>query len=148
MNFVILSTRRFFLLVLVLGGLTGLIAGCDSGPTLGPVTGRVTVNGKPLTAGWVNFKPDKAKGNKFGGEAIGEINAQGEYTLETLGKKGAPLGKYKVTVSATTATTPDNTTAKPKSLINTTYMHPDTTPLEVEVVTQPAAGAYDLKLTP
>jgi len=133
-----------------LASAAGLIAGCGGGggPALAPVSGRVTVNNKPVTSGWVTFKPDKAKGNTFGGEPMGEINAQGEYTLSTNGKPGAPLGPYKVTVSSSGPTPPDNTKVKVQNQLNTTYLHPDTTPLEAVVTKEPAAGAYDLKLTP
>jgi len=46
------------------------------------------------------------------------------------------------------STTPDNTKASSQSLINMTYFHPDTTPLEKVVAEKAEAGAYDLKLTP
>jgi len=140
--------RNRFLLSVALCGLVWLSSGCGKSAKLTPVSGRVTMNGKPLTSGFVNFRPNKTKGNTFGGEPIGEINAQGEYTLQTMGKPGAPLGAYKVTVSVTGATTEDNTKATPKSLINPTYTNPDTTPLEVEVVAEPKSGAYDLLIGP
>jgi hypothetical protein len=101
-----------------------------------------------LPSGWVTFKPDKAKGNTFNREPTGEINSQGEYTLQTNGKPGAPPGAYKVTVSATEATTQDNTKPPTKQLVNPTYTNADTTPLEVVVVEKAEAGKYDLKLTP
>jgi len=138
--------KRF--LVLVLGGLIGLVGGCGSGGSkLVPVSGKVTVNGQPLTSGWVNFRPDKAKGNTFGGEPIGEVT-NGEYTIQTKGKPGAPLGAYKVLVSAGVAVTPDNTNPKASSGVNPTYSNPDTSPLEVTVVEKASPGTYDLKLGP
>ncbi len=141
--------RSTFLLLAVVGGLVWVTSGCvGSGPKLAPVSGRVTVGNKPLTSGWVTFKPDKAKGNTFGGEAVGQVNEKGEYTLQTNGQPGAPLGAYKVIVTATAATTEDNTKPPTKSLVNTTYAFAETTPLEKEVVDQPAPGAYDLKLSP
>src|SRR5262249_8279350 len=141
-------SRNRFLLGVTLCGLVWLSSGCGGGAKLTPVSGRVTMNGKPLTSGYVNFRPNKTKGNTFGGEPIGEINAQGEYTLQTKGKPGAPLGAYKVTVSVTGPMTEDNTKATTKSLINPTYGNPDTTPLEVEVVAEPKSGAYDLQIGP
>jgi hypothetical protein len=142
-----ISSRNRFLLGVALCGLIGLSSGCG-GTKLTPVSGRVTVDGKALTTGTVRFIPDKAKGNTFGGEPIGEINAQGEYTLQTRGKPGAPLGSYKVAVSANESIGTDNTSAKPGSLVNPTYSLAETTPLEIQVVAQPGAGAYDLKLGP
>jgi hypothetical protein len=131
-----------------LGGLV-LLSGCGDGSSkLVPVSGKVTINGKPLTSGWVSLRPDKSKGNTFGGEPMGEVNAQGEYTIQTNGQPGAPLGAYKVVVSSTGATTEDNTKVKAQSLVNPTYLHPDITPLKIEVVETATAGAYDLKLSP
>jgi hypothetical protein len=134
---------------LMLSICVGLSIGCGSESVkLVPASGRVTVNGKPLTAGTVTFRPDKSKGNTFGGEPMGELNSEGVYTIETNGKPGAPLGSYKVTIMSSGPTTEDNTKVKAQSLVNMTYFHADTTPLTIEVVQQPAAGAYDLKLTP
>jgi hypothetical protein len=135
---------------LFVGCLLLAAGGCGSGGSkLAPVSGRVTLaDGKPLTSGFVNFRPDKTKGNTFGGEAVGEINSQGEYTLNVRGKPGAPLGAYKVTVSSTGPTTTDNTNPSAQSVINPTYSNPGTTPLEKTVVDKPAAGAYDLQIGP
>jgi hypothetical protein len=142
----LLVTRLFG--VIVLAALLSLSSGCSGKAKYAPVSGKVTINGRPLTSGYVNFRPDKSKGNEFGGEAVGEINSQGEYTLKTRGQPGAPLGAYKVTVSAGSAITEDNTRPNTGPLINPTYMSADITPLEKTVVAQPAPGAYDLQLSP
>jgi hypothetical protein len=139
---------RVLFFVLASSGLVSLV-GCGDGPKLAPVSGKVTLsNGKPVTSGWVTLKPDKSKGNTFGGEPMGQINEQGEYTIETNGKPGAPLGAYKVVVSSTGAVTEDNTKVKAKNLINPTYLNADITPLKFEVKADAAAGSYDLKLDP
>jgi hypothetical protein len=135
------------LLCIALGSLLWLSSGCG-GSKAAPVTGHVTLNGKALTAGTVTFVPDKSKGNTSGEEPMGEINAQGEYTVQTRGKPGAPLGWYKVTVLSTGPTTLDNTSPSTTSAINTTYTDPKITPLEKEVVEKPAPGAYDLQIGP
>jgi hypothetical protein len=140
---------RRFVGAILLGGLFAVALGCGGGDTkMVPVSGKVTVNGKALTSGSVTYKPDKKKGNTFGEEPMGEINAQGEYTLSVRGKPGAPPGAYKVIVSSTGATTEDNTKVSAKNTVNPTYLSADITPLEVEVVKDPAPGRYDLKLTP
>jgi hypothetical protein len=143
----LLSARRVGA-ALLLAGLLGSACGCREETKLFPVSGKVTVNGKPLTSGFVRFAPDKAKGNPFGGEPIGEINDQGEYTLNYMGKPGAPMGAYKITVTSMGATGEDNTKVKPKNTVRMTYANASTTPLTVEVTATPAAGAYDLKLAP
>ena len=69
--------------------------GCGpGGPTLGKVTGQVTLDGKPLPNAVVTFMPDGG-----GGTASGNTDANGNYELShTLGK-GAPIGKNKVAVT-------------------------------------------------
>jgi hypothetical protein len=130
-------------------------AGCGDTSGVGrtvPVRGTITLDGAPVTAPStvVLFKPDTAKGNQSPFEPVGTVDGQGRYTLSTRGKKGAPPGWYKVIVSATdgrlSPATKDRHPA-PKSLLPAPYGHEKTTPLAVEVVEDPAAAAYDLKLT-
>jgi hypothetical protein len=134
------------------------IAGCGDasgvGPTF-PVSGKVTLNGAPLTAAStiVLFKPDTAKGNTSPVEPTGTVDADGNYTLTTKGKKGAPPGWYKVIVTAREEAPPVHPkTPKPhrpvsKSLLPAKYGQGQTSGLSIEVVEDPAPGAYDLKLT-
>src|SRR5262245_27234201 len=85
-----------------------LAAGCaDSGVgKTYPVRGKVTIDGVPLTAPntVILFKPDTAKGNNSPFEPTGTVDGEGNYTLRTKGKKGAPPGWYRVAVTATEAT--------------------------------------------
>jgi hypothetical protein len=72
-----------------------------------------------------------------------------------VGKGAAPLGWYKVTISAyeldsdiaKRAKTPGEEGRLARRLVNRQYEDPKTTPLSVEVVESPAAGAYDFKLS-
>jgi hypothetical protein len=148
MSSVLFRAGKRFLVCGALGGLLLLSSGCGGGAAPAPVAGHVTLNSKPMSSGTVTFVPNKAKGNTSGEEPMGEINAKGEYTLQTRGKPGAALGWYKVTVTSTGPITPDNTSVTTTSLINTTYTNPTTTPLEKEVVEKPAPGAYDLQVGP
>ena len=142
------SPGSCILLVVVLGGLLGL-GGCGGGPPLTEVKGHVKLTGQTMTSGVVNFHPDKNQGNTYGGECVGDINAQGEYTLHTTdGKQGAPPGWYKVTVSQDAPVTPDNTHPNTKPSINTTYSNVGTTPLKKQVVDKAPPGAYDLEVGP
>ncbi len=85
------SPKNRILLVVLLGGLLALSGGCSNEPSLAEVKGHVKLIGQTMTSGVVNFHPDKDQGNTFGGECVGDINAQGEYTLHTTrGKPGAP----------------------------------------------------------
>lgn len=75
------------------------LAGCGDGdnkPKLYSVKGKVTVAGKPLTDCTIMFgsADEKARGYN------GKLDANGEYELSDPqdGKKGAAVGKYKVTL--------------------------------------------------
>src|SRR4051812_41535360 len=123
------------------------IFGCSSGGTkLTPVAGKVTVDGAPLATGSVTFHPDAAKGNNTPHIPVGSLDAQGNYKLVSATKDGAPLGWYKVTVSAQEPIDPKNPYAPPKHLINPKFSDASTSGLEIEVVVSPPAGAYDIKL--
>lgn len=132
-----------------------LISGCgDSGvgPTF-PVAGKVTLQNEPLTAKntIIMFKPDASRGNSSPFTPTGTVDAEGNYTLKTKGKNGAPPGWYKVVVTARDET-PTEHPKSPKhrpvarSLLPARYGQDKTTDLSIEVVENPAPGAYDLKL--
>jgi hypothetical protein len=136
-----------------------LLLGCGDtsgvGPTY-PVSGKITFNGEPLNAEntSVLFKPDSARGNTSPFEPAGTVDKDGSYALVTKGKEGAPPGWYKVVVTAFDGSPkhPGGPThakrAVARSLLPARYGQAQTTTLSVEVVANPARGAYDLKLTP
>lgn len=73
---------------------TVVLAGCDRGPKLAPVTGKVLYNGKPLEFGSVMFQPPS------GQPAVGEIQADGTFTLSTFQlNDGAVVGSHKVRIA-------------------------------------------------
>jgi len=121
--------------------------GASGGAKLAPVAGKVTVDGAPLTSGGVTFHPDSAKGNHTPHIPLGTLDAQGNYKLMSATSEGAPLGWYKVTVSAQAPIDPQNPYAPPKHLINPKYGDASTSGLHIEVVERPAAGAYDFSLS-
>ncbi len=147
-------------LALLLSGLlpAALASGCGDasgvGPTF-PVAGRVTVNNTPWTAKntVILCKADPARGNAGRFEPTGSVDADGNYTLTTNGKAGAPPGWYKVLVTAREEVAPVHPRGpqhhRPvsKSLLPAKYGQAQTTDLSIEVVERPAAGAYDLKLS-
>lgn len=137
----------WYLAALLTGGAVFAAAGCGSasGEKLAPVAGKVTVNGKPVTTGSVSLRPDAAQGNESQHQPNGAIDAEGNYELLVPpAKKGTPLGRYKVVVTAYDNPMPN----KPlKSFINMKYSDEKTTPLKFEVIENPEPGRYDLKLT-
>lgn len=132
-----------------------LAAGCGGGNTH-PVSGTVTIDSAPLAVrnGVVTFVPDKARGNATADEPTGSVDDHGRYTLYTKGRRGAAPGWYKVVVTGlddappAAAKGPLTRRPVPKSAVPARYGRAETTPLEVEVVASPAAGAYDLNLKP
>jgi hypothetical protein len=90
-------------------GLAGvLLSGCDSGPRLAPVQGRVTYDGKPVTAGKIMFYPE------HGRPSLGSIAENGTYTLtNNVSGDGALIGEHKVTIESTKVH--PGTTTDPKS---------------------------------
>lgn len=124
-----------------------LLTGCGpTPPRLEPVTGSVRVAGKPLAGGSVSLRP---VGNALGHQPTGPIGADGRFEVFTLGRPGAPAGKYKVLVFA------DANAAKGKAahplpplwLTHAKYMAEATTDLAFDVAPDPAPGRYDLSLS-
>lgn len=78
---------------LLLGTLAG---GCaDGGPELAPVSGRVTLDGRPLENARVTFQPDGAKRPSYG-----DTDADGRYLLvHKRGEGGALVGKHTVVIT-------------------------------------------------
>jgi hypothetical protein len=124
----------------------GLLAatGCG-GLKFVPVSGKVTLGGKPLGGGAVSFVPDASKGNTNRLSCMGRVGPNGGYELTTTGVtkaetgQGVPLGWYKVTLVTTLPGVPE-ITVDPK------YLDPDKTPLAIEVVANPEPDRYDFKL--
>jgi hypothetical protein len=82
-----------------------LTAGCEveeppppapAGPKLLPVTGRITVDGKPLPGAVVVFTPSFSDA---GTHSIGETTADGSFALSYLYRPGTAAGDYRVMVS-------------------------------------------------
>ena len=139
--------------------LLSTICGCGGGvedkigATL-PVSGKVTIDGQPVSAGTVNFIPDAAKGNKADVNGFSMINDGGTYTLvagtPTMTKPGMPPGWYKVTIktnvpvgmqqSKTGAVMPESAGAA----IAPKFTDVKQTPLAIEVK---EGGSYDLQAT-
>jgi len=143
-----IGSRSRLLCLLCLAGLIA-VAGCgDRLGKLAPVQGKVTVGNTPLTAGEVRFFPETPKPG-VALESNAAIASDGSYTIKTNGKPGAPLGKYKVTVSMPPAdpNVPPPAKAPPRPF-NVSFEGPDSTTLQLEVVASPSPGQYDLKLTP
>lgn len=66
-----------------------------------PVSGRVTLDGRPLGSAHVSFQPVAAGNPNTGPGSFGRTDAEGRFRLETIGahKDGAVVGKHIVRIS-------------------------------------------------
>ena len=126
--------------------------GCSSqSAKMYPVSGEVTIHGEPMEAGNVTLHSDGSRGNLSQEIAGGRVK-NGKYEIFTGQRRGAPPGFYKVLVISTNFSG-DNpppmggTAPMPRSLIDPKYGQLGGTPLALEVVAEPDAGAYDLEVT-
>ena len=78
---------------LLTAGLLALLAGCGGGPEIVPVSGKVTIDGQPLTKGVIQVI---AEGYR---PAMGDIQADGSFTLTTdKPNDGCVRGNHKVAI--------------------------------------------------
>lgn len=88
--------RRLRAATLLLSLLLGCVAGCgDGGPKLYPVSGRVTIDGEPLTYGYIRFVPTEGR------PSDAQLASDGTFTLRYQGgREGALAGSHRVEVAA------------------------------------------------
>ena len=108
------------------------VMGCagEPPPKLVPVTGKVMMDGKPLTAGSISFHPDTSNSfQKDNPSSVLQVDGSFKMATYPFGEGVSP-GKYKVTVSAELA----NRVKKPQ------FGRVDKTPWSIEV---PESGVTD-----
>jgi hypothetical protein len=106
------------------------------------VSGKATVDGKPLNSKLITilFAPDK--GNPLQKIPSAAVDENGNYTMRTGATGGVPLGWYKVHVHW------DSKNAKGQPCpVHPRFLESGLTALSIEVVPNPQPGAYDLKFT-
>jgi hypothetical protein len=130
-----------WVIALVLAG-----TGCNriEGGKLVEVTGRVTVDGKPVEGVIIQFEPDQSQmppGKKVLPTAYGNTDADGRYRAFRTGKKayGGVVGLNHVRV-----TVPEGSSAKvhPRYMGDSTFWHeigPGPTVIDLELVADPTA---------
>ena len=133
--------------------MAGLVAalglcGCGSSERFLPVSGKVTVNQKPLPAGMIVFHADVERGNRTKQEPRAQITEQGTYQLRCGDHAGAPPGWYKVAIFPMRQPQPGDGIKPPDWLASQSYTDVKTSGLSVEVVESPKAGSYDFDLKP
>jgi len=139
-----LKKSRLILVFLVVFAAISL-TGCNRGLRRIPVSGNVTLDGKPLQGGVLLFHPDASKGNTAHASCTGPVK-DGTYNLVTRAVTksdtgtGAPLGWYKVTLI-------NDLPGMPIINVHNKYLQPGTTPVAIEIVDEPQPGDYDVELT-
>ena len=71
------------------------LAGCGGDPPVYPVTGKVTLGGKPYERLLVYFRPVEGPVTLFN-MGVGETDKNGNLTLRSSGGSGIAAGEYKV----------------------------------------------------
>jgi hypothetical protein len=74
--------------------------GCGSSGNLAPVSGVVTLDGKPLANALVSFQPIAGQGGTAGVGSYGTTDAAGKYSLRTTDTDapGAVVGNHSVVI--------------------------------------------------
>ena len=142
--------------------LVGSFLGCGDGYSLVPVSGTVTVNGKPEGGIKLYFAPVATEGSVTAGpHSTGITDDNGDFVLENRnGKPGAVTGNHRVIVSyadaasGKTLTTPSVEKAKKRRLdmMRAKNVQPKTTqrerrPSRITIdVTVPSGGTETLKI--
>lgn len=98
--------------------LVGLLAGCGGGdrPDLAPVSGKVTLDGKPLDGARVIFEPEEGR------PSYGMTNESGEFTIEyATDVPGAVVGSHTVRIRTGIADADDPEAPRPLETIPARY---------------------------
>lgn len=113
---------RLCLLVMLIS-----LGGCSSSEyEFAPVSGKVTLGGKPLGGASVAFQP-RAQGDSviIGPTSVGKTDEQGRFTLSvsTNKREGAVVGEHIVWISTSKTVDPANDAVRPsKELVPAKYM--------------------------
>lgn len=142
---------------------TLLIAGCSGEPERGPVTGVVTLDGKPLPGVMVVFVPDPDHGTP-GQRSVARTDKDGRYVVHTdKDQEGASVGIHRVSLydplafpaqeggfpglpSSKAGNTPKEPKPTPPSRVPARYTDVSKTPLQPVTIGR-EAQTYDIALT-
>lgn len=137
-------TQPWVLIVTMSLVVSAVFGGCNRGPEMAPVSGKVTYKGQPLKHGNILFQPS------IGPPAKGEIGPDGTFSLSTFKTNdGAVIGKHRVQVICVDPqakpANPDEETPSAKSLIPEKYSNYATSEITVDVVKGGGPYSIDLK---
>lgn len=117
------------------------VAGCEgpTGPPFAKVTGKVTLDGKPLSDGNVFFFPEREGQSSYGG-----IQSDGSYELYCVEQPGAVVGRHRVSVEGPQPISDPNA-VQPKNPVPERYSLPETSGIVKEVTN--SDNVINLELT-
>ena len=130
----------------LLAALVG-VSGC--GVKRIPTSGTITLDGKPMTLGVLQFIPDASKGNKLRLASGGAIS-NGRWNLATSGMEradtggGAPVGWFKVIYINPNE---GSKGVAPGPTVADKFKQEQTTPISIELTDPPPAEGYKIELT-
>lgn len=126
-------------LVLAMLGSILLTPGCggSGGPKTYPVTGIVTLAGRPVDGATVQFFP-AGEGTPTGGQAMtgsdGTFEVESTFDVGKTMQKGLPAGEYHISVTKMEMPSGDPSLSRPpKNTLPTAYGSPETSKLTVTV---------------
>jgi hypothetical protein len=124
----LMKRRAFASSVICIAIVASTLTGCGNGEGLVPVSGKVLLDGQPLTQGNVITLPPAGRG------ASGIIQPDGTFQLKTGKDDGAKPGTHKVAVVAYASGPgqgPESGTGQ--LLVPKKYTSPDTSELTIEI---------------
>jgi hypothetical protein len=93
------------LCLLAAAALLGLFPGCGGGPRFVPVSGVVTLNGKPYDKAAVSFQPIGTSDNPYPGRGSSAYTDEnGKFVLTSDNHRGAVVGKHLIRITTRGAT--------------------------------------------
>lgn len=133
-----LSRPTFPIAICLLIGAIASITGCNSNSGMSPVSGKVTLDGKPYANAQVRFVPESGR------PSIGMTNEEGVYRLvyirDTL---GAAPGEYRVDITTVYQSSSDSGGGKePPEKIPPKY----NVRTELKKTVEPGANVIDFEL--
>jgi hypothetical protein len=128
--------------------LMSTLLGCGkSGPKALPVTGKVTCQGKPVSAASIRFSNPQA-----GVDLLAKLDADGKYAVVTANGPGLPEGTYQVAIVPDVKNAPVGTFGTPPAInrpdIPEKYRSPTTSELSVTVKSAAADFNVDMRPNP
>jgi hypothetical protein len=126
-----------------------VVTGCESKKySLVDVSGKVTLDGKPVPGAVVTFQPQASENRSPGPGSTGHCDAEGRFQLSTIrNEPGAVVGKHSVVINSYSPESPvasDTDTGSRKEIIPDRYNFASELTFEV-----PASGTdtADFELT-